>query len=189
MKSLRVSCPMITAFFFLVSTVFSIFPFGLPAHCAGQTNVPHVARKPIPFGMRIKLSLYGSQPPLWIGSSANSLFANSIEAVPFLVVDRGNGQVAFQGNGGLISVDPAGVVSLRRGTTGTKETFQWIAMTWTELRLVSLVSHHYLRLDRVTGALWADIPDTQTDISKTIQFEWRVVTDDLTQKHEMEQAR
>jgi len=173
---------MILASVFIVSTVFSICPFVSPAHCAGQTNVPHAARKPIPFGMRIALSLHGSLPPLWIGSSAISLFANSIEAVPFLVVDRGNGQFAFQGNLCFISVDPAGIVSLRRGITGTKETFQWIGMMGTEIELMSLGSHHYLRVDRATGALWADTSDKQTDISKTIQFDWKVFADDLNRK-------
>jgi hypothetical protein len=152
----------------------------LPAARAADTGaqLSSTARGTIPAGKYISLSPHGLTPQQEIATSTNSFYANTHEAVAFLVVDKGAGRVAFYGNGGFLSVDPFGVVSLHRGGATKAETLQWVETATGGLTLLSLSSHHYLRVDSVTGAVWADGPvkeDTKT--SNEIQFDWKVVAE------------
>jgi hypothetical protein len=135
------------------------------------------AKGPIPYGKRIQLSPHGLTPGLFISSSTNSLYANTHEAVAFLVVDKGAGRVALFGNGGFLSVDPFGVVSLRRGAPAKAEIFRWIETITGEFTLLSLNSHQYLRVDTATGAVWANGVHAHTNLTGEIVFDWKFVTE------------
>ena len=69
------------------------------------------------------------------------------------MLDRGLGRVALQSEQGLVSVGPDGTLSLRAGTPGDAETFQWIETFTGELTLLSLATQRYVRLDPVLRAL------------------------------------
>jgi len=150
-----------------------------PVQAAGRTGpLSSAANGPIPYGKRIQLSPHGLTPRLRITSSTNSLYANAGEAVAFLVVDKGAGRVALFGNGGFLSADPFGVVSLRRGAATQAETFQWIETAAGELTLLSLKSHRYLRVDAATGAVWANgTIHPQTNTTNETSFDWKLVTE------------
>ena len=65
----------------------------------------------------------------------------------FTVLDRGLGRVALRSERGLVSVGADGTLSLRAGTPGEAETFQWIETFTGELTLLSLATQRYVRLD------------------------------------------
>jgi hypothetical protein len=136
------------------------------------------AKGTIPYGKYINLSSHGFTPQLQIASSTNSLYANTHEAIAFLVVDKGAGRVALFGNGGFLSADSSGIVSLRRGVATKAETFQWGETATGELTLLSLNSHRYLLVDTATGAVWANgTIQAQRNTTNEIRFDWKIVAE------------
>ena len=132
----------------------------------------------IPYGKHIYLSPHGFTSQFQIANSTNSLYANAREAVAFLLVDKGAGRVALFGNGGFVSVDTYGIVSLRRGAATKAEIFRWIETTTGEFTLLSLNSHKYLRVDAATGAVWANgTLHEQTNATDGVVFDWKIVTE------------
>lgn len=164
-------------------------PVSASAAASGiEEQQKHIASEEttIPYGRYIELSVHGVKPQLSIATSTNSLYANEREAVPFLVIYRGKSQVTLLGNGGFISVDPAGIVSLRRGLPDRAGTFLWVNDGAGELELRSLNSQQYLRVDSVTGAIWANAPMPSESGMAEIQFDWKLVTMNPDSLHQEE---
>jgi beta-xylosidase len=124
-------------------------------------EVTEEARQPIPYGRRIELSVRGGGAKLQVGKAGS-----------FTVVDRGLGRVALKADGGFVSVDRNRVVSLRSGSPGQSETFQWILTFDGELTLMSLASNQYLRVDP-DGRVLADSPGPRPDGRDGVRLEWR----------------
>ena len=118
-------------------------------------------RSAIPFGKRIELSSAGSAAP------------RALDAVrSFRVVDLGLGRVALEADGRYLSVGHDQVVSLRRGTAGDAETFQWMETFDGDLILMSLATKRYLRLDP-GGRLLADSPGPRPDGQDGVRWQWQ----------------
>ena len=125
-------------------------------------EVTEVPRPAVPYGRRIELAVPGRTSPLAFD-----------EAVAFTVVDRGLGRVALEADGGHLSVGQDRVVSLRRGTAGEAETFQWMETFDGDLVLMSLATKRYLRCDP-GGRVLADSPGPRPDGQDGARFRWRV---------------
>ena len=124
-----------------------------------------VAEQPkpaLPFGKRIQLSVEGTGALVALGK---------IDA--FTVIDRGLGRVALSVDGRCVSVDPAGVATLRRGDPTDAETFQWIDTFDGDLILLSIATKRYLRVD-TTGRILADAPGPRPDRSDGVRFRWQI---------------
>jgi len=123
-----------------------------------------VAEQPkpaIPYGKRIQLTVHDRNAPLAF---------DKVDG--FTVIDRGLGRVALSGAGAYVSVDPTGVVSLRRGEAGDAETFQWIETFDGDLILLSIATKRYLRVD-TTGRIVADSPGPRPDGQDGVRFRWQ----------------
>jgi xylan 1,4-beta-xylosidase len=125
-------------------------------------DVQEEAKRPIPYGKRIELSLHGRAAKLEIGKSA-----------VFTVMDRKLGRVAFRTDEGFLSVAEDGAVSLRSGPSGQSETFQWMETFDGELILMSLVTNRFLRVDPANGKIVADSPGPRPDGRDGVRFLWR----------------
>jgi xylan 1,4-beta-xylosidase len=141
---------------------YSLFAYNTQAGAGGGyadfdgVEVSEEARHPIPYGKRIEL-------PVEIGGTN-----------AFTVVDRGLGRVALQSGDRYVAVDASGAVSLRAGTPGPSETFQWIETFDGKLTLLSLETNRYLRADPANGRVSADSPGPRPDGRDGVRFVWRV---------------
>jgi hypothetical protein len=146
---------------------YSLFAYNKETSAAGYADfdsieVTEEARRPIPYGRRIEISVRGGPAKLQVGQAGS-----------FTVVDRGLGRVALKADKGSVSVDRNGAVSLRSGPPGQSETFQWILTFEGELTLMSLASNRYLRVDPADGRIVADSPGPRPDGRDGVRFVWR----------------
>jgi hypothetical protein len=135
-------------------------------------NEPHPRglMKPIPFGRKITLSVFGDGSMLVVKDSllgaapAGDPLASGT-AAQFKVLDRGLGRVALQWGDKFISVAAPGgkgQVTLRSGRPTDSETFQWAETPYGELILLSLATHRHLRVEP-GGIVTANHPGPQPD--------------------------
>lgn len=124
----------------------------------------------IPAGRAITLRGAASDTPLTLDGAAE-----------FTVVDRGLGRVALRATtaSGIrwVSVRPetdsTSRVSLRAGTPGDGETFQWIETPYGDLTLMALSTHRYLRIGP-DGRLSSDSRGPSPDLTEGSALRWRV---------------
>lgn len=90
----------------------------------------------------------------------------------FTVRDRGLGRVALEAGGRYLSVDTDKAVTLRRGTPGPAETFQWIETFSGEVTLMSLATARYVRVSQADGKAFADSRGPLPDGSDGVRFAW-----------------
>jgi hypothetical protein len=127
-------------------------------------EVSEEPRPTIPHGKRIELSVPGRTLPLAFDKTD-----------AFTVVDRGLGRVALEADAFHLSVGGDRVVSLRRGTAGVAETFQWMESLDGDLILMSLATNRYLRVDP-GGRVLADSPGPRPDGQDGVRLGWRLVS-------------
>jgi hypothetical protein len=142
---------------------------------------PRGLMKPIPFGKKITLSVFGGGPMLvvkdgrlWAVPSLDRL-ANGSTA-QFKVVDRRLGRVALQGGDKFVSVAAPGgkgQVTLRAGRPTDAETFQWTENVYGDLILLSLATHRHLRVEPGSGIVSADHPGPRPDRKDGSCFTWK----------------
>jgi len=89
----------------------------------------------------------------------------------FKVIGRRFGRVALRAKNGFVSVDNAGAVTLRPGSPGPAETFQWMETFTGETLLLSLRTHRYLR--KTDGGAMADAPGPRPDGEDGVRWAWR----------------
>jgi hypothetical protein len=135
---------------------------------------PRGLTTPIPYGRRIELATHGSSPRVIVASNGG-LRAGEGAGTPFRVVDRRQGRVALRGAGGFMSAAPDGQLSIRNGTPGDAQTFQWIETFTGELTLLSLATHRYVRLDREAGRLAADSPGPHPNERDGVRWAWHAM--------------
>jgi hypothetical protein len=66
-------------------------------------------------------------------------------------------------------------VSLRAGTPGDGETFQWIETLYGDLTLMALDTHRYLRVE-ADGRVTSDSRGPSPDPSEGTDLRWRILT-------------
>ncbi|BCM94363.1 non-reducing end alpha-L-arabinofuranosidase BoGH43B [Abditibacteriota bacterium] len=142
---------------------------------------PHGLMKPIPYGQTITLSPFGDdlflvvkEGSLRATSSADALVEGA--AAQFQVVDCGLGRVALQAAGGYVSVSESGEATRIEPIVkpGETETFQWTETLYGDLILLSLVTHRHLRVERKSGAIFADHPGPKPDRKDGSCFCWNL---------------
>jgi hypothetical protein len=120
--------------------------------------------KPIPFGKKIMLSVFGDglmlvvKDGLLSTAPAGDPLASGA-AAQFKVADRGLGRVALQCGDKFVSVEAQGgkgQVTLRSGRPTDSETFQWTETPYGELILLSLATHRHLRVEPGSGVVSAN---------------------------------
>jgi beta-xylosidase len=134
---------------------------------------PHGITRPIPYGKQIELSTTNNGQPVNLAVAGGAVSAGADQPTPFAVLNRSLGRVAFKAPGGYLSVAGDGRVSLRAGTPGKAETFQWIETMTGELTLMSLETNRYLRVDFGNGKLMADSPGPEPTGPPGVRFDWR----------------
>jgi beta-xylosidase len=129
---------------------------------------PRALTRPIPVGRTITLRSAGRETSFALDGQTR-----------FTVVDRGLGRVALRAGARWLSVaavtDSTSAVSLRAGTPGDGETFQWIETPYGDLTLMSLATHRYLRLER-DGSVTGDGPGAEPDPADPVLLRWEVVS-------------
>jgi hypothetical protein len=149
-------------------------------------NEPHPRglMRPIPFGKKIALSVFGDGAALvvkdgllTIAHAGDPLASGA--AAQFKVVDRGLGRVALQWGDKFVSVaapGDKGQVRLRSGRPTDSETFQWTETPYGELILLSLATHRHLRVEPGGGVVSADHPGPQPDRKDGSCFVWKEIS-------------
>lgn len=142
---------------------------------------PRGLMKPIPFGKKITLSVFGGGPVLGVKDGrlstvpAEDPLAGGA-AAQFKVVDRGLGRVALQWGEEFVSVAASGgqgQVTLRSGRPTDSETFQWTETPYSDLTLLSLVTHRHLRVEPGSGVVTANHPGPQPGRKDGSCFKWK----------------
>ncbi|MGA9659099.1 MAG: family 43 glycosylhydrolase [Asticcacaulis sp.] len=131
---------------------------------------PHGTKTPVPYGRTIALTSLKSGKGFAVADGQIKVGA----AGDFHVINMDNGRVALGHDDQFISVDKAGQVTLKRGTVGPDETFQWMETLTGELTLMSLASDRFLRIDPQSLSLVADSPGPSTDGNDGVRFGWQV---------------
>jgi beta-xylosidase len=142
---------------------------------------PRGLMKPIPFGKKITLSVFGdgsvlvAKDGLLSAAPAADPLASGT-AAQFKVVDRGLGRVALQWGEKFVSAAATGdrgQVTLRSGRPTDAETFQWTETPYGDLILLSLVTHRHLRIEPGSGVVTANHPGPQPDRRDGSCFRWK----------------
>jgi beta-xylosidase len=133
---------------------------------------PHGIMRPIPYGKQVAFSSARGQRVFRLGVARQSVEASKDASTRFSVVDRNLGRVALKADGGYLSVDSKGIVSLRGGDPQEAETFQWIETFAGDLTLLSLKTNRYLRVDFDSGKLLADSPGPEPNGPAGVRFDW-----------------
>jgi hypothetical protein len=134
--------------------------------------------KPIPFGKKITLAVFGDGPALVVKDGrlsavpASGPLANG-SAAQFKVVDQGLGRVALQWGSKFISVAAKGQVLLSSGRPTASETFQWTETPYGDLVLLSLATQRHLRVEPGSGVVTANHPGPQPDRKDGSCFIWQ----------------
>lgn len=142
---------------------------------------PRGLMKPIPFGKKITLAVFGTDSLLAVKDSQLAVVTASDSqagSVPtqFKVVDRGLGRVALQWGDKFISVaspGDKGQVTLKAGRPTDAETFQWTENVYGDLILLSLATHRHLRIEPGSGAVTANHPGPKPDRKDGSCFTWK----------------
>jgi lysophospholipase L1-like esterase len=160
---------------------YSLFAFGSGGGFADFDAIdvrepdPRGLTIPIPYGRAIELAALGqARGPSrrWQAAAGGTLQVAIGAGTRFTVVDRGLGRVALSSEHGLVSVAADGTVSLRAGTPGEAETFQWIETFTGELTLLSLATQRYVRFDADAGALRADARGPHPNRRDGVRWAW-----------------
>jgi beta-xylosidase len=117
---------------------------------------PRGLMRPVPYGKRIRLAVYGSGAGLGV----------------FLVEDMGLGRVALKSGAGYLTIAPEGGGSLAAKRPGAAQSFQWMETPTGELVLMSLVTNRFLRVDGTAGALRADSAGPAPDGKDGVRLMW-----------------
>lgn len=129
---------------------------------------PRGLTRPIPTGQSIVLHAAGRDTPFELDQQTR-----------FTVVDRKLGRVALQTGNRYVSVAPltdsTSAVSLRAGSPGDGETFQWVETPYRDLVLMSLRTHRYLRLEP-NGAVTSDGLGAEPDPAEPVLLRWELAT-------------
>jgi xylan 1,4-beta-xylosidase len=142
---------------------------------------PRGLMKPIPFGKKITLSVFGDGQVLAVKDGVLSAVPAGDPqaagtAAQFNVVDRGLGRVALQWGEQFVSVAAPGgegQVKLRSGRPTDSETFQWTETPYGDLILLSIATHRHLRIEPGSGVVSADHPGPQPDRKDGSCFNWK----------------
>lgn len=143
---------------------------------------PRGLMRPIPFGKKITLSVFGDGSVLVMKNDKLSTVLAGVPAsdklaggaaAQFKVVDRGLGRVALQQGSKFVSVMAGGEVILRSGRPSDSETFQWTETPYGDLILLSLATHRHLRVEPASGVITADHPGPQPDRKDGSCFTWK----------------
>jgi xylan 1,4-beta-xylosidase len=142
---------------------------------------PRGLMKPIPFGKKITLSVFGDGQVLAVKDGVLSAVPAGDPqaagtAAQFKVVDRGLGRVALQWGEQFVSVAAPGgegQVKLRSGRPTDSETFQWTETPYGDLILLSIATHRHLRVDPGSGGVSADHPGPLPDRKDGSCFNWK----------------
>lgn len=146
---------------------YSLFAFNSQADAQGghadfdSIDVEEELPRPIPYGKQVRLALHDGPGKLQFG-----------QADSFQVVDRKLGRVALKTKQGFVSVAATGEVSLRPGSPGDAQTFQWMETLDGDLILMSLATHRYLRVDPATAKITADSPGPRPDGKDGVRLRW-----------------
>jgi xylan 1,4-beta-xylosidase len=98
-------------------------------------------------------------------------------AKQFKVLDKGEGQVAFESAQGLVSVptsDGKKPLILKKGRPSASETFRWIETPQGELTLLSLMTHRHLHLTSDISVVLADSPGPQRKQVDGSRLRWKL---------------
>jgi hypothetical protein len=139
-----------------------------------QEPAPHGLTSPIPYGKQIALVTHAHEPAFGIVEEAGGIAARTSQSTAFAVVDQKLGRVALRGTRGFLSVGADGNLTVRSGSAGNAETFQWIETFTGELTLLSLETHRYVRVDFKTGMIHADSQGPEPDGPEGVRFAWRL---------------
>lgn len=130
---------------------------------------PRGLMQPIPFGRKIAIATAGRSTPVTVDGLSG-----------FTVVDRGLGRVALRSGARYLSVartsDSTGAVSLRTGSPGDSETFQWMETMYGDLTLMSLSTHRYLRVEP-DGTISCNSAGPEPDPNDGTALRWRITPD------------
>ena len=129
---------------------------------------PHGLMRAIPYGKQVRFQSWKGKAGL---ADAHGKLAAAAPSA-FAVKDMGLGRVALQSGSRWLSVAADGAASLRAGTPGTAQQFQWIETPTGELALMSLATNRFLRIDPATQAIKADSPGPLPDGSDGVRFTW-----------------
>ena len=126
---------------------------------------PRGLMRAIPVGSTIALRAAGRDTPFAVERARR-----------FTVVSRGLGRVALRTGARYLSVAPqtdsTSTVTLRPGSPGVGETFQWMETLYGDLVLMSLATHRYLRLEQ-DGRVTSDSRGPEPDPSDGTALRWR----------------
>jgi xylan 1,4-beta-xylosidase len=140
---------------------------------------PRGLTKPIPLSQSITLADLGSGNALAVVDGTLHAVGGAVNATPFRVVDRGRGRIALQAKDGkYLSVagdGKSGHVTVKAGTPGDAETFQWVDLHRGDTLFLSLATHRYLAAPKTPGAVAADHPGPAPDRKDGSCFAWKVV--------------
>ena len=124
--------------------------------------------QPIPAGQTITLRSAGRETAFSIDGQDR-----------FTVVDRKLGRVALRSGASYISVsrtsDTTGAVSMRVGTPGESETFQWMETLYGDVVLMSLATNRYLFVEP-DGQVTANSRGPEPDPNDGTVLRWRTVS-------------
>jgi xylan 1,4-beta-xylosidase len=127
---------------------------------------PRGLTRPIPVGRAIALQAAGRDTPFTVDGERR-----------FTVVDRGLGRVALRAGARYVSVTPqtdsTSTLALRAGPPRDAETFQWMETLYSDLMLMSLSTHRYLRLEP-DGRVSSDSRGAEPDPSDGTALRWRL---------------
>lgn len=142
---------------------------------------PRGLTKPIPVGQTITLSTLGVGSVLAVKDGVLSAVPAgdplaSSTAARFKVVDRGLGRIALQHGKGFVSVTALvgrDQVTMRTGAPTDAETFQWTETPYGDLMLLSLATHRHLRIEPITGVVYANHPGPLPERKDGSCFRWK----------------
>jgi xylan 1,4-beta-xylosidase len=149
---------------------------------------PRGMMKPIPYNQEINLSVRGGESLLVVQDNKLIRISknDSLTQKPFVsfkIVDRGLGRVAFQSNGGYLSVVASGDrshVVLKTGDPTETETFQWMENVYGDLILMSLTTNRYLCGSSDGKEVAADHPGPLPDRCDGSCFVWETANSPVT---------
>jgi hypothetical protein len=140
---------------------------------------PRGLTQPIPVSQSIALTDLANGDALAVVDGKLQSVSGAEKATAFRVVDRGRGRIALQTNDGkYVSVGgegKSGEVTVKSGTPGDAETFQWVDLHRGDTLFLSLATHRYIVAPKEPGAVAADHPGPAPDRKDGSCFAWKAV--------------